>query len=73
MMDDRTRRLGRHATLTSPAWAFSALGPVPADSAARRSWEQKAARIAAYREMYGYDHPDDPLGPEPGPERGQTK
>jgi len=68
MMDDRTRRLGRHATLTSPAWAVSALGPVPADSAARRSWEQKAARIAAYREMYGYDHPDDPLGPEPGPE-----
>jgi conjugative relaxase-like TrwC/TraI family protein len=68
MMDDRTRRLGRHATLTSPAWAVSALGPVPADSAARRSWEQKAARIAAYREMYGYDHPDDPLGPEPRPE-----
>ena len=68
MMDDRTRRLGRHATLTSPAWAVSALGPVPADSAARRSWEQKAARIASYREMYGYDHPDDPLGPEPGPE-----
>ena len=68
MMDDRTRRLGRHATLTSPAWAVSALGPVPADSAARRNWEQKAASIAAYREMYGYDHPDDPLGPEPGPE-----
>ena len=68
MMDDRTRRLGRHATLTSPAWAVSALGPVPADSAARRSWEQKAARIAAYREMYGYDHPDDPLGAQPGPE-----
>ena len=68
MMDDRTRRLGRHATLTSPAWAVSALGPVPADSVARRSWEQKAARVAAYREMYGYDHPDDPLGPEPGRE-----
>ena len=23
------------------------------------------ASIAAYREMYGYDHPDDPIGPEP--------
>jgi hypothetical protein len=68
MMDDRTRRLGQHAALTSPAWAVSALGPVPADSAARPSWEQNAARIAAYREMYSYDHPDDPLGPEPGPE-----
>lgn len=22
--------------------------------------------IAAYRERYGYDHPDDPIGPEPG-------
>ncbi len=36
MMDDRTRRLGQHAAQTSPAWAVSALGPVPADSAARR-------------------------------------
>ena len=36
MMDDRTRRLGQHTALTSPAWAVSALGPVPADSAARR-------------------------------------
>ena len=65
MMDNRTRRLGRHATLTSPAWAVSALGPVPADSAARRSWEQKVARIAAYREMYGYGHPDDRSVPSP--------
>ncbi|HEU5392798.1 MAG TPA: MobF family relaxase [Streptosporangiaceae bacterium] len=73
MMDDRTRRLGRHASLTSPDWAASALGPVPADSAARRSWEQKAALIAAYREMYGYDHPDDPLGPEPGPEASDQR
>ena len=44
------------------------LGPVPADSAARRHWEDKAASIAAYREMYGYDHPDDPIGPEPARE-----
>jgi hypothetical protein len=41
------------------------LGPVPAGSAARRDWEHKAAPIAAYREMYGYGHPDDPIGPEP--------
>ena len=65
MMDDRTRRLGQHTAQTAPAWAIQALGPVPADSAARRHWEDKAASIAAYREMYGYDHPGDPIGPEP--------
>ena len=65
MMDDRKQRLGQHAAQTAPAWAVTALGPVPADPAARRDWETKAASIAAYRETYGYDHPDDPIGPEP--------
>jgi hypothetical protein len=65
MMDDRTRRLGEHTAQTAPAWATQALGPVPAAPAARRNWERKAAAIAAYREMYGYEHPDDPIGPEP--------
>ena len=65
MMDDRTQRLGQHAAQTGPAWAVTALGPVPADPAARRAWQTKAASIAAYRETYGYDHPDDPIGPEP--------
>jgi hypothetical protein len=65
MMDDRTRRLGQHTTRTAPVWAVTALGPVPADPAARACWEQQAAPIAAYREMYGYDHPGDPIGPEP--------
>jgi hypothetical protein len=65
MMDDRTRRLGQHAAGTAPAWAIQALGPVPADPAARQDWERKAASIAAYREMYGYNHPGDPIGPEP--------
>ena len=65
MMDDRTQRLGQHAAQTGPAWAITALGPVPADPAARQAWQTKAASIAAYREIYGYDHPDDPIGPEP--------
>jgi hypothetical protein len=65
LVDDRTRRLGQHTTRTASAWAVTALGPVPADPAARRDWERKAAPIAAYREMYGYDHPGDPIGPEP--------
>ena len=65
MMDDRTRRLGQHTAQTLPAWAITALGPVPAVPAARRDWEHKAAVIAAYREMYGYDHSGVPIGAEP--------
>jgi hypothetical protein len=68
MMDDRTQRLGRHAAQTARRWAITALGPVPDDPSGRRDWETKAAPIAAYREMYGYDHPDDPIGPEPSRE-----
>jgi len=33
---------------------------------ARRDWERRAAPIAAYREIYGYDHLGLPIGPEPG-------
>jgi TrwC relaxase/AAA domain len=65
MMDDRTRRLGQHTMRTAPAWAIQALGPVPTDPADHQDWERKAASIAAYREIYGYDHPGDPIGPEP--------
>src|SRR5262249_2857463 len=45
--------------------AVNALGPVPTDPAARQRWERNAAAIGAYREMYGYSHPGDPIGPEP--------
>src|SRR5262249_14554691 len=65
LMDDRTRRLGQHTAQTPPSGVITALGPAPADPAARGDWERKAAPIAAYREMYGYDHPADPIGPEP--------
>ena len=65
MMDDRTCRLGQHTAQTTPAWAITALGPVPVDRPSLRHWEHRAASIAAYRETYGYDHPGDPIGPEP--------
>jgi hypothetical protein len=65
MMDARTRRLGQHTAQTAPTWAITALGPVPDDPAARHDWEHKASAIAAHREMYGYEHPSDPIGPEP--------
>jgi conjugative relaxase-like TrwC/TraI family protein len=65
LMDGRKQRLGQHAAQIAPAWAITALGSVPNDAAARLEWERKASSIAAYREMYGYDHPNDPIGPEP--------
>ena len=65
LMDDRARRLGQHHAQTSPAWTVNALGPVPAGSATRRDWGTQGRPNAAYQEMYGYGHPDDPRGPEP--------
>jgi hypothetical protein len=64
-MDGRKQRLGEHAAQTAPTWAVKALGAVPDDPAARHEWVQKASAIGAYREMYGYQHPTDPVGPEP--------
>ena len=66
MMDDRKQRLGAYAAQQAPAWAIKALGPVPDDPDTRQEWQQKASSIGAYREMYGYQHPTDPIGPEPG-------
>jgi hypothetical protein len=65
MMDGRKQRLGEHAAETAPVWAVKALGPVPGHQAARYEWEQKASSIGAYRETYSYQHPEDPIGPEP--------
>ena len=64
-MDARKERIGEHLAEYPAAWADSALGPVPADPLDRLDWERKAADIGAYRELYNYDHPDDPIGPEP--------
>jgi hypothetical protein len=48
-----------------PAWAISALGPVPTHLLDRLAWQKRAAAIGAWRELSGYDHPADPIGPEP--------
>ena len=63
----------RRSFLTSPArtagptprWAVRALGPVPPDPVTRQGWQRRAASIGAYRELSGYQHPADPIGPEP--------
>jgi hypothetical protein len=68
-MDARKQRIGEHAATSTLAWAVTALGPVPADPPARLDWQQRAAAIGAYRELSGYHHPADPIGPEPAASR----
>ena len=64
-MDDRTRRLGEHTAEARPGWAERALGPVPEDPDGRQAWQDRAAKVASYREMFAYSDPDEPIGPEP--------
>ncbi len=65
MMDARKDRLGEHAAEHAPPWAVDALGPVPGHPVDRLDWQRRASSIGAYRELSGYDHPTDPIGPEP--------
>ena len=64
-MDARKERIGEHAAASALGWAVTALGPVPEDPVTRLEWQQRAASIGAYRELSGYSHPADPIGPEP--------
>ena len=65
LMDARTHRIGEHAARHPPSWATGALGQVPEHPAGRLAWQKRAAAIGAWRELSGYDHPADPIGPEP--------
>jgi hypothetical protein len=67
LMDARKERIGEHTVASGLPWAVSALGPVPADPVPRLQWQQRASAIGAYRELSGYHHPADPIGPEPAP------
>ena len=64
-MDDRTERLAAFTTETAPAWAVNAIGPVPEAPMERLEWQHRVAPVAAYREMFGWENPEDPIGPEP--------
>lgn len=71
-MDDRQRRLGEHAAEHPPTWA-DAFGPVPEHPLDRAAWEHKAGQVAAYREMWGWTHPAEPIGPRPGPHSPEAR
>jgi hypothetical protein len=71
-MEDRQRRLGEHVAEHPPAWA-DAFGPVPEHPLDRAAWEHKAGQVAAYREMWGWTHPAEPIGPRPGPHSPEAR
>ena len=64
-MDARKDRIGEHAAEHALPWAINALGPVPGHPVDRLDWQRRASSIGAYRELSGYDHPAEPIGPEP--------
>jgi AAA domain/TrwC relaxase len=64
-MDARKERIGEHAAEHGLPWAINALGPVPGHPLDRLDWQRRASAIGAYRELYGYGHPTEPIGPEP--------
>ena len=65
LMDARKDRIGEHAAEHELPWSVAALGPAPAHPLDRLDWQKKAASIGAWRELSGYHHPTDPIGPEP--------
>jgi len=65
LMDARKARIGEHAAEQAPAWAITALGPVPGHPRDRLEWQKRAASIGAWRELSGHSDPADPIGPEP--------
>jgi conjugative relaxase-like TrwC/TraI family protein len=63
--DARRDELGRQAVEQQPQWAIEAFGPVPSDSRAREVWEERAAAVAAHRELTGHDDEATALGAAP--------
>ena len=65
LMDARKDRIGEHAAEHQLPWAVAALGPVPEHPVDRLDWQKRASAIGAWRELSGYDHPTEAIGPEP--------
>ena len=65
LMDACKERIGEYAADHARPWAVTALGPVPAHPLDRLDSQKRAAAVGAWRELSGYHHPTDPIGPEP--------
>ena len=72
-MDARKDRIGEHAAEHALPWAVTALGPVPGHPLDRLDWQRRASSIGAWRELSGYDHPTEPIGPEPAAAAPDTR
>jgi hypothetical protein len=64
-MDARKERLGAQRRRRRTALGGQRTRRCPEDPVARIAWQQRSASIGAYRELAGYNHPVDPIGPEP--------
>ena len=73
LMDARKDRIGEHAAEHALPWAVNALGPVPEHPLDRLDWQRRAASIGAWRELSGYHHPTEPIGPEPAAAAPDTR
>src|SRR5690606_17456655 len=63
----RELALGDAVAAEQPQWAVEALGPIPSDPEEVNDWKERAARVAAHRELTGQDDPAEALGPAPKP------
>ncbi|WP_068929383.1 MobF family relaxase [Planobispora rosea] len=65
-MEVREAELGQDALERPPAWLTQAIGePHPDDVIERGAWAERAGRIMAYREQYGYETTTEAIGPAP--------
>ncbi|GII05740.1 MobF family relaxase [Planobispora takensis] len=65
-MEVRQAELGQDALERPPAWLTQAIGePHPEDVIERGAWAERAGRIMAYREQYGYETTTEAIGPAP--------
>jgi hypothetical protein len=70
--DTRRDQLGRDVADTRPQWALEALGPLPDDHHDRQRWQQRAAVVAAHRELTGHTDQVTPIGASPKPGQAET-
>jgi conjugative relaxase-like TrwC/TraI family protein len=71
LADRRRGELAEQVAETRPQWATEALGPVPDDDTARRTWVERAGAVAAHRELTAHDDHAEAL---PGPPKtGQVE
>ncbi|MEJ2862589.1 MobF family relaxase [Actinomycetospora flava] len=65
--DQRAHKVGQQLTAEQPRWLTDALGPVPDAPEELDRWQDRAAAIAAWRELSGHDSSEDALGAAPAP------